>query len=421
MAYDIEWLNSTGFFTIKLGLERMEELLERMGRPQDSLRFVHVAGSNGKGSVCSLTETALRKMGYKTGFYSSPHLIKLTERFRVNGTPAGDECFIRSAESVRKHVEAMRKNNNSPSYFEITTAIALEIFRSENVDFVIWETGLGGRLDATNVVIPELSVITGISLEHTAYLGTTLSAVAGEKAGIIKPGVPVICGPMPEEARSVIAQKAADLNAPFVQVPAYTGAYQINREQFCQKITVDGQQFLLSLPGAYQRNNASTAFYGLKYLASKYDFDFSTALSGFGETRWSARFQYIPEKNLLIDGAHNPEGMQALASALQDYFPGERFHFLAGCFADKNAEEVVAAFAPLAEDVSFIAFDGSGREICSPAQLGGLLEKYAPGISWREADLAESLQKLTAESGITVLCGSLHMCGEALELLGLPG
>ena len=190
---------------------------------------------------------------------------------------------------------------------------------------------------------------------------------------------------------------------------------------FCQKITVDGQQFLLSLPGAYQRNNASTAFYGLKYLASKYDFDFSTALSGFGETRWSARFQYIPEKNLLIDGAHNPEGMQALASALQDYFPGERFHFLAGCFADKNAEEVVAAFAPLAKDVSFIAFDGSGREICSPAQLGGLLEKYAPGISWREADLAESLQKLTAESGITVLCGSLHMCGEALELLGLPG
>lgn len=421
MAYDIEWLNSTGFFTIKLGLERMEELLERMGRPQDSLRFVHVAGSNGKGSVCSLTETALRKMGYKTGFYSSPHLIKLTERFRVNGTPAGDECFIRCAESVRKHVEAMRKNNNSPSYFEITTAIALEIFRSENVDFVIWETGLGGRLDATNVVIPELSVITGISLEHTAYLGTTLSAVAGEKAGIIKPGVPVICGPMPEEARSVIAQKAADLNAPFVQVPAYTGAYQINREQFCQKITVDGQQFLLSLPGAYQRNNASTAFYGLKYLASKYDFDFSTALSGFGETSWSARFQYIPEKNLLIDGAHNPEGMQALASALQDYFPGERFHFLAGCFADKNAEEVVAAFAPLAEDVSFIAFDGSGREICSPAQLGGLLEKYAPGISWREADLAESLQNLTAESGITVLCGSLHMCGEALELLGLPG
>ena len=232
MAYDIEWLNSTGFFTIKLGLERMEELLERMGRPQDSLRFVHVAGSNGKGSVCSLTETALRKMGYKTGFYSSPHLIKLTERFRVNGTPAGDECFIRCAESVRKHVEAMRKNNNSPSYFEITTAIALEIFRSENVDFVIWETGLGGRLDATNVVIPELSVITGISLEHTAYLGTTLSAVAGEKAGIIKPGVLVICGPMPEEARSVIAQKAADLNAPFVQVPAYTGAYQINREQF---------------------------------------------------------------------------------------------------------------------------------------------------------------------------------------------
>lgn len=421
MAYDIEWLNSTGFFTIKLGLERMEELLERMGRPQDSLRFVHVAGSNGKGSVCSMTETALRKAGYKTGFYSSPHLIKLTERFRVNGIPADDECFIRCAESVRRHVDQMRAEKNSPSYFEITTAVALEIFRAEKVDFVVWETGLGGRLDATNVVIPEISVITGISLEHTAYLGTTLGAVAGEKAGIIKPGVPVICGPMPEEARSVIVKKAAELNAPLTEVSAYTGPYRINREKLCQEITLDGQTVQLSLTGSYQRNNASTAFYGLKYLASKYGFDFMKALSGFAETRWSARFQYIPEKRLLIDGAHNPEGMQALASALREYFPGERFHFLAGCFADKNAEEVVAAFAPLARTVSFIAFDGSGREICSPAQLGGLLEKYTPGIFWNEAELAESLHKLPSTAGMSVLCGSLHMCGEALEILGFPG
>ncbi|MBE6406201.1 MAG: bifunctional folylpolyglutamate synthase/dihydrofolate synthase [Lentisphaerae bacterium] len=421
MKYDVEWLNSTGFFTIKLGLERISAFLDRLGRPQDALRFIHVAGSNGKGSVCSLTESALRKAGFKTGFYSSPHLVKLTERFRVNGVPVDDETFIRHAETVRKVVLQMREENNSPTYFEITTAIALEIFRAEKVDFVLWETGMGGRLDATNVVIPEVSVITGISLEHTAYLGSTLAAVAGEKAGIIKQGVPVVCGPMPEEAVTVIKQRAAEKNAPLTIVPAYTGNYRINTEQRCQELQLEGNSISIGLPGSYQRNNASTAYFALKLLAAKFGFDFSKALSGYADARWSARFQYVAEKKLLIDGAHNPEGIQALASALREFYPGQKFHFLAGCFADKNADEVVASFAPLAEDVVFIAFDGSGREICSPCQLGALLEKYAPGTPWEEKSLSNCLQELPAENGITVLCGSLHMCGEALELLGLPG
>ena len=420
MKYDVEWLNSTGFFTIKLGLGRMSALLDRLGRPQDSLRFVHVAGSNGKGSVCSLTESALRKVGFKTGFYSSPHLVKLTERFRINGVTVDDETFIRHAETVRNAVIQMRAENNSPTYFEITTAIALEIFRAEKVDFVLWETGMGGRLDATNVVIPEISIITGISLEHTAYLGSTLAAVAGEKAGIIKPGIPVVCGPMPAEAIAVIKQRAEEKNSSLTVVPAYTGSYKINREKRCQELQLEGDSFSVGLPGSYQRNNASTAYFALKILASKFGFDFSEALCGYAEARWSARFQYISEKRLVIDGAHNPEGIQALSSALREFYPGEKFHFLAGCFADKNAEEVVSSFAPLAEDVVFIAFDGSGREICSPEQLGSLLEKFAPGTPWREGTLSASLQELPAES-TTVLCGSLHMCGEALELLGLPG
>ena len=421
MKYDLEWLNSTGFFTIDLGLDRVEQLFARMGNPQEFLKFIHVAGSNGQGSVCSLTEPALRKAGFKTGFYCSPHLIKLNERFRINGLPVDDECFICAAEVVRKTVEQMRSEGIFPTYFEITTAIALEIFRSENVDFVLWETGLGGRLDATNTVTPVLSVITGISLEHTAYLGSTLEEVAGEKAGIIKHGIPVICGPMPPEAMAVMEQKAAELKSALTKVLAYSGNFRIDRASRCQELELEGTRFLLSLPGSYQRNNASTAFHALKYLSGKFGFDFATALSGYAETGWSARFQYVPEKNLLIDGAHNPEGMQALASALKEFYPGEKFHFLAGCFADKNADEVIAAFAPLAEDVAFIAFDGSGREICSPRQLGCLLEKYAPGTPWKEGTLPECLKQLPAEKGMTVLCGSLHMCGEALELIGLPG
>ena len=421
MNYDLDWLNSTGFFTIDLGLSRVESLLSALGEPQKNLKFVHVAGSNGKGSVCSLTESALRKAGFKTGFYCSPHLIELNERFRINGVPVEDPVFIRAAESVREKVEAFRKEKIYPTYFEITTAIALEIFRNEKVDFVLWETGLGGRLDATNTVTPVLSIITGISLEHTAYLGSTLSEVAREKAGIIKPGIPVICGPMPEEALAEIRKNAAEKHSALTAVSAYQGEFRIDRAARCQELQLEGDPFRIGLPGQYQRNNASTAYYALKYLAETFHFDFQTALSGYAEARWSARFQFVPEKNLLIDGAHNPEGMQALAAALREFYPGEKFHFLAGCFADKNADSVVESFAPLAADAVFIPFDGSGREVCSPEMLGSLLGKYQPEAPWREGSLEDSLQKLPDPERMTVLCGSLHMCGEALQILGLRG
>ena len=211
---DFKWLDSVGFFAIDLGLDRMLELLKRLGNPERSLRFIHVAGSNGKGSVCTFLENGLRGCGYSTGFYSSPHLIRLAERFRINGKTVADAPFERAAETVRPVVESMRGKGNGPTYFEITTAIAAVLFAQQDVDFVVWETGLGGRLDATNVVVPELSVITGISLEHTEWLGSTLAAIAGEKAGIVKDGVPVVCGPLKPEALEVIRREAAEHRAP---------------------------------------------------------------------------------------------------------------------------------------------------------------------------------------------------------------
>ena len=171
---DLAWLESVGFFDMKLGLDRMRELADRLGTPQKRLKFIHVAGSNGKGSVCTFIENGLRACGYKTGFYSSPHLARLEERFRINGKTVEEEAFAKAADRVRNVVEAMRKEQNGPTYFEITTAIALALFEMEQVDFAIWEVGLGGRLDATNIITPELSIITGISLEHTEHLGPTL-------------------------------------------------------------------------------------------------------------------------------------------------------------------------------------------------------------------------------------------------------
>ena len=420
---NLAWLESVGFFDMKLGLDRMRELADRLGAPQNRLKFIHVAGSNGKGSVCTFLENGLRACGYRTGFYSSPHLARLEERFRINGKTVEEKAFAKAADRVREVVEAMRREQNGPTYFEITTAIALVLFGMEQVDFAVWEVGLGGRLDATNIVIPELSVITGISLEHTEHLGSTLAAIAGEKAGIIKEGIPVICGPLRKEAFDVIASKAGELHAPLTAVAPYSGPVRVIRSadgKVSQLLTLNGIFVEIPLPGVYQRNNAKVAAAALERLATQFGFDREAALNGLHHADWPARMQYIPNRRLMIDGAHNPEGAEALAASLKEFYPNQKFHFLCGCFADKNADEVLRFFAPLALDFQFIEFDGSGRKIRTPAELAELLRTIAPDCPSKQAELESSLESLPAADGaITVLSGSLHMCGEALHFLKL--
>lgn len=417
MAFD--WLDSVGFFTIDLGLDRVRELLDRLGSPERNLRFIHVAGSNGKGSVCTFLENGLRACGFSTGFYSSPHLIRLAERYRINGTIVDDPSLESAADEVRPVVEAMRGEGRGPTYFEITTALALVLFSRKKVDFVVWETGLGGRLDATNVVLPVLSVITGISLEHTEYLGSTLAAVAAEKAGIIKPGVPVFCGPLKPEALDVIRKTAAERGSPLTEVPACDADFRLVRcpdGKVYQELLLEGELVRISLPGAYQRNNARLAAAALARLSRDFGFPLKTALDALERAEWPARMQFVREKNLLIDGAHNPEGAEALARSLRELHPGEKFHFIAGCFADKNAAEVLRFLAPLARDFRFIEFDGAGRAVCSPERLSALLREAAPGCPAERSPLEQALAELPKEN-LTVLTGSLHMCGEALEIL----
>ena len=420
---DLSWLDSVGFFTIDLGLDRMRELAALLGDPQDHLKFIHVAGSNGKGSVCTFIENGLRASGYKTGFYSLPHLVRLEERFRINGKTVDEASFASAAEKVRIAAEIMRKEQRAPTYFELTTALALVIFRDLKVDFAVWETGLGGRLDATNIVMPVLSVITGISLEHTEYLGSTLAAVAGEKAGIIKPGIPVVCGPVSPEAFAVIRAKAEELHAPFYPVPAYSGEYEILFQpdgRAVQRLSLNGTTVEIPLPGSYQRNNASVAACALNILSGKYKFGDGEAIRGMRNAEWQARMQFIPQRKLIIDGAHNPEGAEALARSLREFYPGRRFHFITGCFADKNADEILASFAPLALDFRFIEFDGSGRKVRTPDELTAILRKQGFVIPAGKAELEESLSILPAADGeLSVLSGSLHMCGEALHFLDL--
>ena len=416
---NFDWLDSVGFFTIDLGLDRVYDLLKRLGNPERNLKFLHVAGSNGKGSLCTFLENGLRGCGYSTGFYSSPHLVSLAERYRLNGTIVDNASLELAADKVRTVVETIRLEGKGPTYFEITTAIAIVLFAQKQVDFVIWETGLGGRLDATNVVIPELSVITGISLEHTDYLGSTLAAIAKEKAGIIKDGIPVICGPLKPEALAVIRETAAARNAPLTEVAPYSADFHIFRQPDGsprQELTLEGERVRLPLPGVYQRNNAKVAAAALAVLARKYGFGLPAALHALEHAEWPARMQFIPSRNLLIDGAHNPEGAEALSISLRELCPDGKFHFIAGCFADKNAEEVLRFLAPLALDFQFIDFDGSGRAVCPPERLSGLLAHYAPDCPSECRSLESALADLP-RPGLTVLTGSLHMCGEALAIL----
>ncbi len=410
------WLDATGFFSIHLGLERPKRLMERLGNPQDSLRFIHVAGSNGKGSVCVDLESALRKCGFHTAFYPSPHLVKLNERFRIDGHDIDDDTLFRAAEKVRVQAEAMRSEDGmNPTYFELTTAIALVLFAEARAEWVVWETGLGGRLDATSIVMPELSIITGISLEHTEWLGRTPAEIASEKAGIIKPGVPVVCRrSIDSAAYAVIAGRADRLGCRFTAVPDYDGPFEIIRKNGLpagQRIVLDGRPVTLGLFGAHQRLNAKIAWEAAKILG----LDPARTAEGFAEAEWPARFQIIPEKRLILDGAHNPEAAAVLGAALEEIFPGEKMHFISGCFIDKNAHDILNAFLPHAKDFRFLAFDGSGRGVRSPSELGAMLGGAVP---WRESTLKESLGELPADNGAwSVLTGSLHLCGEALELL----
>lgn len=410
-----DWLAHLEFFGVKLGLQQTRLLFDELGAPDRQLKFIHLAGSNGKGSTGAMIEAGLRGAGFRTGFYSSPHLVDVCERFRLNGEPADHQTAARALAKVRTAAERLLTQGYKVTYFEATTAAAALIFAEANVDFVIWETGMGGRLDSTNIVTPLVSVITSISLEHKEYLGDTLAKIAGEKAGIIKPGVPVFAGcTVPEEAMLVIRAKAAECHAELKR-PEMPEDVRIEFEDdrpyqiFCHG------KIALSLPGRFQRANAVLALAVLQNLAERFHFDLNRAVQALKTAVWPARFQVFPHENLLFDGAHNPECAGVLADALREIYPGEKFDFIYGSFADKDTELFLRQIAPLAASFHFVKVN-SARRSSPPEDLIRLLHSFAPEIP---ADAAELEYALTHRSNRrTVLCGSLHLCGEALALRG---
>lgn len=416
---ELDFLASLEFFGIKLGLHQTAELFRRLGSPQDRLRFVHVAGSNGKGSVCSMLETAFRACGMKTGFYSSPHLIDVNERFRINGIPVDDDTLCKAIAKLRTVAAGMEKDGMKITYFEATTALAALLFDEAKCNIVLWETGMGGRLDATNIVTPLASVITGISLEHTKFLGDTLEKIAGEKAGIIKKNIPVfLASATPAAAQKVIVQKAGECESKLTMSPEITpGSWTFLHEEdrILQTFQLcSGEKLTIALTGTHQRQNAALAFAVLKHLSAVLDFDLSTALDALKKVQWPGRFQIIPGKHLILDSAHNPEGIGVLASTLQEIYGNKKFHFLFGAFADKDTLTSLKILAPMALSFTFLEMETMRACHAAHALADELSQATTESIPWSCTTLEEALRD---PEDLTVLCGSVHLCGDALAIL----
>lgn len=361
-AEAIEYIHSVSWTFCKPGLERISELCRGLGDPQKKLKFIHVAGTNGKGSFCSMTSSVLRAAGYKVGLFTSPYIKEFNERMQINGENISYDELAKLTERVRPIAEAM---SDKPTEFELITAIAFEYFAANNCDIVVLEAGLGGRLDSTNVITtPTLSVITGIALDHTAILGDTVEKIAAEKAGIIKRGVPVLYGGTDESAAEVIKKRAATLGSDFFRTDYG------KLENLC--CNLEGSRFdygehknlAVKLLGLYQPKNAATVTEAVDVLRSLgMDIPESALKQGLESAVWHARFEKVCGDPLIIfDGAHNPQGISQAVASIKHYFAGEKVCLLTGVLRDKDYTEIASMLSEVAE-VAFTLTPDSPRAL----------------------------------------------------------
>lgn len=384
---------------IKPGLEVITALLEAMGNPHQQLAVIHVAGTNGKGSVCSMIESVLRASGFKTGLYTSPHLVHFSERFKINGKEIAQDRL----EGYIEHILAADSTTDQrpATFFEVSTALAFQYFADEGVNIAIIETGMGGRWDATNVVIPLISVITHIDIDHTNFLGDTIEEIAGEKAGIIKPGRPVISAPQ-SDAALVELQKMGE------PIRVSSEAVSVNKVGEPQKLKIEthSQNFPpinLPLLGECQRENCAVAVAALETLSDMLNVELQFK-KGLESVEWGARFQRISEKPLVIlDGAHNPSAGRALAKTLKELYPKKRIGFVFGFLDDKESIEFLRELKPFVAKAWTLTID-------------------APrGITAEEAALRCGVAGIPAEPSADALAAAKAWAAEADQLIIVTG
>lgn len=357
MTFDesIKWLDDFQKFGMNLGLERIQALVKSIGHPERKLRCIHVSGTNGKGSVCRYITSVLVAAGYTVGLYVSPHLETILERFSINNKMISEEEFADLSSKLRQEVDTLIRTGIIPTYFEITTAMMFLWFAEKDVDYAVIEVGLGGRFDATNIIVPMLSIITNVSLDHTQILGDTIERIAFEKAGIIKHNIPVITAAQ-EPAVSVIQKEAEKHHAPIYTVHS-SSASIISSDEHGQNILVSGPYHEYTLEtqnlGTYQIENVSTALYALEVLQTQGVFLPENAIeNGIKDMKHPGRMEIVHQQPLIIlDGAHNPSAMDMLHKTIKELFAERRIIVVFGVMADKAVDDIIVMLLSFADHI----------------------------------------------------------------------
>lgn len=414
----VQYIHDCSKFGIKLGLERIREILKRVGDPQDKYRIVHIAGTNGKGSTAVFYDFALREIGLKVGRFTSPHLSSYRERITINGEPIPEADLAELVTGLKPILETVAADGfGPPTEFELGTAVALLYFARQEVDVAVVEVGMGGRFDATNIVNPILAVITHIALDHREHLGDTLEKIAFEKAGIVKPGVPVVIGRQEPEIEKYLAEIAASRNAPFylagnLRVEQATinetgNCFNISHPQFGPFTARTG------LAGKYQITNCLNLLAGIEFLSrAKIILNPASVTQGLSKAIWPGRFEKIPgmgRLKLYLDGAHNPDGVRALADTLTSIYPGKRVDFLVGILNNRPLAEMAGILAPVARRVIVTKVPDPKSSL--PEDLGKVFTEL--GVETvAEPNPEEALRiLLKTDNELAVVCGSLYLIG----------
>lgn len=387
---------------MKLGLERMQRALDALGHPERSAPVIHVAGTNGKGSVCAFIERACREAGLRTALYTSPHLERFGERLRFDGVALGEDEIVRRFEAIRARVPwVCGDGGEALTFFELVTLLGFEAIAARGVDVAVVEVGLGGRFDATNVVAPRLTCVAPVGLDHQEFLGDSLAQIAWEKAGIIKPGVPVVSARQEPEALAVIERVGRELGAP---------------------LSVEGRDFELpdevevGLRGAHQRSNAAVAWRALEL--SRLPIPAAARRRGIARATWPGRLETVRQSpDVVLDGAHNPHATKALVAAVRELFPRRPVQLVLGVLADKDAREMLADLAPMAERI--IATAPSSPRAVPAEQLAALVRERHREVEV-VSDAKQAVERAMARARpdeVVVVCGSLYLVGEVRAYL----
>lgn len=415
----VDYIETIPKFTVKHPPEHTRELLSRLGNPQEGIKIIHVAGTNGKGSVCAYLNAMLLAGGKKTGLFTSPHLVRINERFQINGEDVSDEQFLDAflkVEKAAKEYEA--EGEGHPSYFETLFLMGMLIFKEAGVEYLVMETGLGGRLDATNVVEKPLAcIITSISRDHTEYLGDTLEAIAGEKAGIIKAGVPVIYDASQPDPASVIAAKAKEMGSPaWPMEPSFYEMKTQSREGITFTFAYPGgekAELVIPYVAKYQMMNASLAFYTMHILQDVHDIPKNVLAEGLSKIKWPCRME-MAAPGVIIDGAHNEDGIAQFVSTAGYFAKENEITILFTAVADKHYHEMIGEICEGIHPSHVVATQIDGSRVVPAEVLAEDFRKAGCTDVCAEPEIGAAYEKALGKkgSGMLFCVGSLYLAGE---------